>query len=159
MDVLQKCVTGYMCPELYLSAYYFYEPSNIKGQVNIQLIRLLTIIASCMLMACFTQHQVGAITRTVVIYQSDGSRQCEPESGISLSEMGKSLIDAGIQVLSSHRDHDCFFRPALCGSGTSFKNVYKIEESRLSAAQELTYIPAGTVRASPMNQYQDSVVQ
>jgi len=111
------------------------------------LIRLLTVFASCVLMACVTQHQVGAVTRTVEIYQSDGSRQCEPESGALLSEMEKILTEAGIAVLSSRRGHDCFIRPALCGSGTSAINVYEIEEGQLAAAKELGFIPYSHLQA------------
>ena len=114
---------------------------TLKELVYMTLIRLLTIVSSCMVISCIAQHQVKVVTRTVEIYHSDGSRQCEPESGISLTEMGKTLTNAGISILSSRRDHDCFFRPALCGSGAGAINVYEIDESRLSTAQGLGFIP------------------
>lgn len=108
---------------------------------------MLTIIAACLLMACIPQHQVKAVTGAVEIYKPDGSRQCEPDSGTPLSEMEKILTDAGIEVLSSRRDHDCLFRPALCGTATGAINIYEISRDQLPEAQALDFIPYGQLKA------------
>jgi hypothetical protein len=111
------------------------------------LMRMLTIVAGCLLMSCATQHQVKAVTRTVEIYKPDGSRQCEPDSGTPLTEMERILTDAGIPVLSSRHDHDCLFRPALCGTATGSINIYEISEDQLSDAQALDFIPYSRLKA------------
>jgi hypothetical protein len=111
------------------------------------LLRWVIIVINCLLTACVAPLQVSAVTDTVEIYRPDGSRQCEPGSGISLSGMEKTLTDTGIAVLSSRRDHDCFFRPAVCGAGTSNINVYEIKEDQLSAAQALGFISLSQLQA------------
>src|SRR3989304_5943814 len=103
--------------------------------------RLCILSIGCLLMACAAPPQVSADAPAVEIYKPDGSRQCEPGSGVSLSDMEKTLTDAGIPVSSSRRDHDCFFRLAVCGAGTSNINIYEIREDQLPAAQGLGFIP------------------
>lgn len=110
-------------------------------------IRLSILSIGYLLIACAAPPQVSADAQAVEIYKPDGSRQCEPESGISLSDMEKTLMDAGIVVSSSRRDHDCFFRPAVCGAGTSNINVYAIKVDQLPAAQALGFVPLSQLQA------------
>lgn len=85
--------------------------------------------------------------KTVDVYKSDGSRQCETGSGISLSEMERILNEANIRVLSSRQDHDCKMRPAVCGAGTGVINIFEIEENNLGPARELGFIPLSRLKA------------
>ena len=110
-------------------------------------IRLFIFALGCLLMACAAPPQVSAVPETVEIYKPDLSRQCEVDSGVPLSDMQKTLTDAGILVLSSRRDHDCFFRPAFCGGGTSNINVFVVSSDQLTAAQALGFIPMSKLQA------------
>lgn len=62
----------------------------------------------------------------IEVYKSDGSRQCETESGVSPQTMqARELAD--VQVLSARRDalRDMAF-PAVCGGMTGSVNVFTI---------------------------------
>ena len=109
--------------------------------------RLLTFIIVCLLMACVKSHRESFDAQNVIIYKADGSRQCEPGSGTSVSAMAQALTNAGIAVFSSRGDHDCLFRPALCGTATGTINIYEIPANRLSQAQDLGFIPYSHLQA------------
>lgn len=69
----------------------------------------------------------GPVSGAVIeVYKSDGSRQCETESGVSPQTMqARELAD--VQVLSARRDalRDMAF-PAVCGGMTGSVNVFTI---------------------------------
>lgn len=108
---------------------------------------LITVVISCLLMACATPDRESNTARTVEVYKPDGSRQCEADSGIPLSVMEQELSNAAIQVLSSRSAHDCLFRPALCGTATGVINIYEIAANRIPDAQVLGFIPYEQLRA------------
>jgi hypothetical protein len=108
---------------------------------------LISVVISCLLMACATPDRERDAAQTVEVYKPDGSRQCETDSGIPLSVMKQELSNAAIQVLSSRSAHDCLFRPALCGTATGVINIYEIAANRLSDVQDLGFIPYDQLRA------------
>ncbi|PSJ80433.1 hypothetical protein C7N83_06440 [Neisseria iguanae] len=69
------------------------------------------------------------------VYKSDGSRQCESGSGVSVQEMLREL--GSIKVYAAQADvlHGVAF-PAVCGGGTPNINVYVIDAKNLKKVQQ-----------------------
>ena len=73
----------------------------------------------------------------VFIFKYDGSRQCEPQSGISKTEMSKELSE--ITIYSSQKKSDGQVRIQVCGALSGYANVYKIKKKDLSLAEALGF--------------------
>jgi hypothetical protein len=78
------------------------------------------------------------VSDAVNVYKYDGSIQCEGE-GVSVEEMEKELVNAGVDVFCSRKGSDGLARVAVCGASTGFINIYSIHESNLKDAQELGF--------------------
>ena len=76
---------------------------------------------------------------TVQIYKYDGSLQCQPDSGISLDEMGKELTDKGIPILKSAKKTDGMRHITLCNASTGIVNVFEIDSTNYDAATKLGF--------------------
>jgi hypothetical protein len=83
----------------------------------------------------FSSCDVGP---TVEIYKDSGAIQCE-SSGISVSEMNESLINAGIEVLKWGDANTGLATIALCGALTFEIYAFSIRESDLSMAENLGF--------------------
>ncbi len=73
---------------------------------------------------------------TVLVYKYAQSKQCEPDSGISLEDMAKELDE----VISMHTANDELNRPQVCGAETGELNVYEIELKYYFKAKELGFL-------------------
>ncbi|WP_416190303.1 hypothetical protein ACM67B_04360 [Neisseria sp. CCUG17229] len=85
--------------------------------------------------ACAVSDVRSSQTERILVYKSDGSRQCGSGSGVSVQEMLRELD--GIKVYTARADvlHGVVF-PAVCGGGTPNINVYMIDEKNLNKAQQ-----------------------
>ena len=73
------------------------------------------------------------------VYKSDESVQCDVNSGIDLDVMKQELIDEGIDVICSQKLNDREARSAACGVGTGDINVYEINASNISDAENIGF--------------------
>ena len=71
----------------------------------------------------------------VIIAKADGSLQCEPNSGLALSQMAEEQL-ANIEIISSLKQSDGLVRIRLCGEETGVLNTYKIHGKDLVKAQK-----------------------
>jgi hypothetical protein len=78
----------------------------------------------------------------MLVFKPDGSRQCEPDSGIPLQGMRKQLADAGVEVFTSRTTTDGMVRAQVCGAPTGRLHVFGIDAADASAAAELGFRPA-----------------
>lgn len=77
----------------------------------------------------------------IEVVRADGSRQCEPDSGVPLSTMAAELTAAGIAVHASRSADDGMMRPAVCGAPTGTMHVFQIDAADLPQAQQLGFRP------------------
>lgn len=75
---------------------------------------------------------------TALVSMADGSLNCKPASGISLSVMKKQL--GTITVYSYHKLPDGSSHPADCGLATGVHNVYQIAATDMSKALSLGFL-------------------
>lgn len=75
---------------------------------------------------------------TALVSKPDGSLNCQPASGISLSVMRKQL--GAIAVYSYHKLPDGSSHPADCGLAAGIHNVYQIAATDLSKALSLGFL-------------------
>jgi hypothetical protein len=73
----------------------------------------------------------------IFVFKYDGSRQCEPQSGVSKKEMSKELSE--ITIYSSEKKSDGQVRVQVCGALSGYANVYKIKKKDLSLAEALGF--------------------
>lgn len=75
--------------------------------------------------------------RKILVFKYDGSRQCEPDSGVPENEMAKELSE--IKVYSVEKKSDGQPRVQVCGALTGYANVYKIKAENLPLAEALGF--------------------
>ena len=75
--------------------------------------------------------------KTVFVEKSDGSKQCDATSGISLADMQKQLTD--MVIYSSTKKSDGLMHITLCGAETGMFNVYEIAQTDLEKAKMLGF--------------------
>lgn len=75
--------------------------------------------------------------KKVLVFKYDGSKQCEPKSGVSEKEMAKQLSE--IKVYSAKKMSDGQPRVQVCGALTGYANVYKIKAKNLPLAEALGF--------------------
>ncbi len=75
--------------------------------------------------------------KTIKIYKFDGSIQCEPGTGRTLSNTQSEL--EGIKIYSAKSAHDGVMRTQVCGNVTGQCHVFEISESDLVHAQKLGF--------------------
>lgn len=73
------------------------------------------------------------------VYKYDGSLQCKRGKEIPLDVMAKELTDNGIEVTASRKGSDARVHIAMCGASTGRLNVYSIDSTALSRAEELGF--------------------
>ena len=73
---------------------------------------------------------------SVFVYKYAQSKQCEPDSGISLEDMAKELDE----VISMHTANDGLDRIQVCGADTGELNVYEISLDYYFKAKELGFL-------------------
>jgi hypothetical protein len=80
------------------------------------------------------------ITDTVMVYQADGSVQCEAfDKAQSLQAMQAELINGGIDVIAAHCGHDGLARTAVCGGTTGNLNIFIIPLQNQADAASLGF--------------------
>ena len=111
----------------------------VKGLKNIFLFSgLLIFVIGCASGHCRGRKVTGETSAArVLVFKTDGSRQCAKNSGIKPADMAKTMD--GIQVLSSESRHDGKMRIQACGTSTGQINVYEISESDLEKAKALGF--------------------
>jgi hypothetical protein len=91
------------------------------------------------MVSCASSNISHIFEITVEVYKYDLSRQCEPDSGISLHDMKQELIDAGIDIISARNGSDDKIRVTVCGASTGNLNIYKINEKDLGTADKIGF--------------------
>jgi len=71
------------------------------------------------------------------VYKYDLSRQCEPNSGVSLTEMAQAL--SPIKILAQEKRRDGVPRITMCRAQTGWANVYQIQLSDKDKALKLGF--------------------
>lgn len=89
-------------------------------------------------LSCVAQEIGPALLQTIKVYKNSGAVQCGTP-GVPVEVMEKTLTTNGIEVLSSFCAHDGYDRPAVCGAGTGWINVYEIEARHLQKATGLGF--------------------
>jgi hypothetical protein len=77
--------------------------------------------------------------KTTTVYKYDGTLQCGLGQEITLDEMAKELLDAGIQIISRQKSHDGLMHIALCGSASGQINAFEIATADLPKATALGF--------------------
>lgn len=75
----------------------------------------------------------------ILVFKPDGTKQCEPDPGVTLNFMEMELSSKGITVFTKQKGHDGREGIALCGHPTGQINIYEIAVSDLSAAINLGF--------------------
>jgi len=75
--------------------------------------------------------------KKILVFKYDGSRQCEPDSGVSENTMSKELTE--VKVYSAEKKSDGQPRVQVCGALTGYANVYKIKAENLPLAEALGF--------------------
>ena len=90
---------------------------------------------------------------TIFVFKLDGSKHCEPYTGVDLDSMELRLTAAGIKVFSRQRGYDGREGIAICGAPTGQINIYEIAYSDLSAALSLSFkqLPKNWIRQDSGN--------
>lgn len=103
---------------------------------------ILSFLAVLALSGCPASKPDGhAAVREV--FKPDGSRQCEPDSGMSAVALQAELAAQGITVLGQRTGHDGRIYPAVCGAPTGRTQVFTIPAELVPAAEALGYRPVG----------------
>jgi len=101
----------------------------------------LALLPSCFVGIVLDENEVN-----VLVYESNGSRQCEPAS-ITPEQSARRLEAAGIEVVeSSCAVLSSIAFPAVCGAPTGELLLHEIDESRVNAAQRLGFTLVTTLR-------------
>ncbi len=81
----------------------------------------------------------GEETPTLMVFNYDGSRQCEPGSGTALDVMANQLTRAGVRVISARKGNDGRMHPMVCGGNTGVINIFEIKEQDIETARSLGF--------------------
>ena len=73
------------------------------------------------------------------VFKYEGSKQCQPGSGVALEAMQQELAKAGVEVICAHKSHDGRMRIQMCGADTGKMNVFEIPANQLEKAQGLGF--------------------
>ena len=96
-----------------------------------KLVYIFAVVAG--LAAC--AHTASSAAQ-VQVYRSDGSRQCEQDSGSDTETMQALLEGAGIRVYAARKGHlRDMAVPDVCGGATGSVNVYTIDAAQTAQAQ------------------------
>lgn len=110
--------------------------------------RALPILSSGLLLSsCFVGIVVDDDGANVLVYESNGRRQCEP-AAISPQQSARKLENAGVTV----RESSCAVLttiafPAVCGAPSGELVVHEISESKALAAQQMGFTLVTTLRS------------
>lgn len=126
---------------------------------------LVLLVASLFLLGCATGHCRGsqraptaATDKHVWVYMREGSKQCEPGSGIKIEKVAESLGD--IHVYNRETKSDGKMHMTLCGAATGRVHVFEISESDQAAAVaagfKLLETPVDAKAESAVNSKADS---
>ena len=81
----------------------------------------------------------AAPPESVWIARSEGSLQCEPDSGKKIEATVAELKAAGIAVLESRASDDGKMRAQMCGMPTGKRHEVRVERGSLARAKELGF--------------------
>ena len=86
---------------------------------------------------CTTGHcrgrKLDPIPKKIFIFKSDQGKQCDKNSGVSVSDMANQLKD--IKVYSQENRSDGKMHPMVCGASSGKVNVYQIDSTDLAKAK------------------------
>lgn len=83
---------------------------------------------------------VKSISTLIKVYKTDGSKQCDPSSGVAPEVMRTELISNGIDVICSQKGNTGLVYPTVCGAETGAINIYQIHPQSLQDAEQLGFI-------------------
>jgi hypothetical protein len=102
----------------------------------------LLISAACLGFLIYPQlvNPAGTTSvETLFVFKLDGTKHCEPHSGIDLNSMALELAGAGIEIFSKRKGYDGREGIAVCGAPTGQINIYEIAASDLASALSLGF--------------------
>jgi hypothetical protein len=102
----------------------------------------ILILATCLgfLISPLIVHSAGTSSnRTLFVFKLDGTKHCEPYTGVNLDAMALELSGAGIEVFSSRKGYDGREGIAICGEPTGQINIYEIPSSDLASALSMGF--------------------
>ena len=107
---------------------------------------IAAVAAGGVLSSCFVGIVVNDDEVNVLVYESNGKRQCEP-AAITPQQSARRLTDAGVAVRSS----SCAVLtsiafPAVCGAPSGELVVHEIGESKTDAALRAGFTLVTTLR-------------
>lgn len=97
---------------------------------------------------------VKSVSTLIKVYKSDGSKQCDPSSGVAPEAMRAELISNGIDVICSQKGNTGLVYPATCGAETGAINIYQIHPQSLQDAEKL-----GFISTDELTEYMDTECQ
>jgi hypothetical protein len=103
--------------------------------MNNAIISVLTVLA---LSGCLASAP-NASADAREVFKPEGSRQCEPDSGVAEGALRAELEALRIPVLAYRSGHDGRFYPAVCGAPTGRIHVFSIPASAVPAAEARGY--------------------
>jgi hypothetical protein len=90
---------------------------------------------------CIGLLALGLAGRPLVwVVQSDGSKYCQPGSGVSLQEHEKKLRAGGVTVLESKKLKDHKRHAQVCGGSRGGLNGFQIPEDQVPQALQLGFV-------------------
>jgi len=87
--------------------------------------------------AAMTSSKTQTTETRILVAKPDGSQQCQENSGISLEKMAKDL--GSLKVHRQFKQNDGLMRIQVCGAPTGMYNVYEIDQTDLTAAQNVGF--------------------
>jgi len=111
------------------------------------LARAATLVGAALLLSsCFVGIVLNDDEVNVLVFESDGRRQCEP-AVVTPQQSARRLADGGVDV----RDSSCAVLtnlafPAVCGAPSGELVVHEIDQHQLDAAQRLGFSLVTTLR-------------
>jgi hypothetical protein len=116
--------------------------------MRLHLHRALLILSSGLLLSsCFVGIVVNDDEVNVLVFESNGRRQCEP-AAISPQQSARKLENAGVNV----RESSCAVLttnafPAVCGAPSGELVVHEVSQSKAATAQQMGFTLVTTLRS------------
>jgi hypothetical protein len=101
--------------------------------------RALPVALAVMACGCVAAHH-NSDPPTARVFKFAGIIQCQPGSGLSLTDMERPLTDAGLHVLDSYcAGIEGTVLPAMCGTSNGVMGVFELSARDAERAEALGY--------------------
>jgi hypothetical protein len=103
--------------------------------------RLVALLSAAALASC---GGGGSGPAVVAVYSPLGSVQCNG-GGSTLTQLQQSLLNLGVQVLTSRCGLDGVFRPAVCGQPDGRIGIFEVDDAELAIALTIGFALLSTL--------------